>query len=303
MQLNTSSAQQPSQPSQPGQPSKPILRRLINTLAALLIGFFVAEIGISLWTVNFTLLSPPLAAAAMLVVLFVYYQYFNGNWFSKGRQWRRERFRSLRLAPDSWKSALLAAAMIVIVLETGLALMFRIIPFPEAAFKTQYRMLDSMPSVYAWIIIVMSSVVAGVCEETGFRGYMQGPMERQWGGLTGIILSSAVFVAVHLSKAWASSIIPLIFLASFMLGMLARRTGSILPGIIAHATFDVFNFSYWWSDVAGNYHHPTIFRSGIDWHFIGISLAFTGSLISFFLVLKKLNKKRRPDLRPPLNDI
>jgi membrane protease YdiL (CAAX protease family) len=259
-------------------------------MLAMFLGLAIAETGITIWSVNAHFLQVPLAAVLTAGILFVYFNYFSGRWFTVGNAFRRLNFRSFRLSPSTWKWSLLAAALIVIVLESGLALLFRFIPFPEKAFKAEYRFFDSMPAGNAWIIIFMSSLVAGICEETGFRGYMQASIERQLGALPAILLSSAVFVLLHLTKSWAITIFPLIFLISFLLGCLAWRAGSILPGIIAHAVFDIFNFSYWWSDVAGNYRQPTILQAGIDGQFICMFLAFAGSLLSFFLALYKIKK-------------
>ncbi len=78
-----------------------------------------------------------------------------------------------------------------------------------------------MPIGTAWIIIIMSSLVAGICEETGFRGYMQVPLERKWGPAVAIIITSIVFMLIHLSHSWAAPILPHIFFASVLLGILA----------------------------------------------------------------------------------
>ncbi len=114
----------------------------------------------------------------------------------------------------------------------------------------------------------MASVVAGVCEEVGFRGYMQKPLEDRYGLPVGILLTSFVFVLVHIHQAWAGGLLPQIFLVSLMIGTLAAATKSLLPGIIAHALFDIVNFSYWWSNVAGTFGYRPIGETGVDDHFV-----------------------------------
>jgi membrane protease YdiL (CAAX protease family) len=52
-----------------------------------------------------------------------------------------------------------------------------------------------------WIAVVMSATSAGICEETGFRGYMQQPIEQRHGAVIAILVSSFFFMLLHLTKA------------------------------------------------------------------------------------------------------
>ena len=56
-------------------------------------------------------------------------------------------------------------------------------------------------------IILVVSLVAGICEEIGFRGYMQTPLEQKYGPVAGISITSLVFVVVHLHQTWAGGAI------------------------------------------------------------------------------------------------
>jgi membrane protease YdiL (CAAX protease family) len=55
-----------------------------------------------------------------------------------------------------------------------------------------------------WLAVVVSATSAGICEETGFRGYMQVPIERRHGAPVAILISSLFFLTLHLTKAWAT---------------------------------------------------------------------------------------------------
>jgi membrane protease YdiL (CAAX protease family) len=149
-------------------------------------------------------------------------------------------------------------------------------------------MLDSMPVWVAWAIITMSSIVAGICEETGFRGYMQVPLEKRYGPAKAIIPTSILFALIHLSHSWALPILPHIFFASVLLGILAYRSGSLIPGIIGHSILDIFDYSVWWSDLTGKFERQTIFRTGVDFHFVIWVLIFLIALLGFFRVLRKM---------------
>jgi membrane protease YdiL (CAAX protease family) len=48
-----------------------------------------------------------------------------------------------------------------------------------------------------WLAVVVSAASAGICEETGFRGYMQRPIEQRHGAPVAILISSFFFMALH----------------------------------------------------------------------------------------------------------
>ena len=104
----------------------------------------------------------------------------------------------------------------------------------------------------AFVVIVLFGPAV---EELVFRGAIFGGLYRLGGFLTratgghdgsrgtdrfaflsAALLSSAVFAALHQSAVIA----PAIFALAFVLCALYRRTGSILPSIVAHATFNSF---------------------------------------------------------------
>jgi membrane protease YdiL (CAAX protease family) len=260
-------------------------------IVVVLLGLIVTEAGLIPWSLDILFIKGPLAPILMVVVLGLYWAYFSGHGApARTSEARAFRFRAGGLSSRGWKWGLVGAFLIVICLEAGLALFFRFQPFPEAAFKTQYKVLDRMPVGEAWLVVVVSSMVAGICEETGFRGYMQVPLEKRFGPLPAIVLTSLVFMLLHLSKTWAPLIVPQIFCTSVLLGVLANRTGSLLPGIIAHSIFDIFNFSYWWSHLAGNFDQPTIFQAGVDGAFFVLLFAVLGSLVGFVWAMRELKK-------------
>ncbi len=130
----------------------------------------------------------------------------------------------------------------------------------------------------------MASLVAGICEEIGFRGYMQTPLEKKYNPKVAIVVTSVVFVVVHLHQAWAGPILFQIFFVSVLIGLFAYAFDSLIPGIIAHVTLDIFNFSYWWSDLLGEFTLKPISLTGVDSHFIITTIIFFTSIIIFILI-------------------
>jgi membrane protease YdiL (CAAX protease family) len=89
-------------------------------------------------------------------------------------------------------------------------------------------------------MFIMGGVTAGVLEEAAFRGYMQSGIEK-CDPDNAIWITSVVFVAAHINHGVGTLLVmaPGLFIASMLYGTLARRTGTILPGMIIHVLGDL----------------------------------------------------------------
>ena len=86
----------------------------------------------------------------------------------------------------------------------------------------------------------MSSVVAGVVEETAFRGYMQRPIERRHGPVVAILVTGLAFGLAHFTHREVGVVLLPFYLGiAATYGTLARLTDSIFPGMLLHAGTDV----------------------------------------------------------------
>jgi Type II CAAX prenyl endopeptidase Rce1-like len=137
----------------------------------------------------------------------------------------------------------------------------------------------------------MSAASAGICEETGFRGYMQRPIEQRHGAPIAILVSSLFFMLLHLSKTWATlGMVPIVFLAGVLLGLLAWSAGSLIPCMIGHIMMDIGLFAYWWTGIAGDFTAGPISETGVDVSFLIACVVFIASLL---IVLGATSKLRR----------
>jgi len=264
-------------------------------IRSIISGFSVSSLGVGIWVLVVTIVPVPWSIVAMGTVLILFWMYFNGNWNPSNTQaFRRFCSRQINLKRHVWVWGLAAAFFLFLFLNSGLILTFRIVEFQPEIFKTA-RFLNDIPAWMAWLVILMASLVAGICEEIGFRGYMQAPLEQKYGPLAAISITSLVFVVVHLHQAWAGGVLVQIFVISFMIGYLAYSTNSLLPGIIAHVTFDIINFSYWWSDVIGTFERKPISMTGVDNHFIITLIVVLLSTILFIVAIRKLLKLKTAD--------
>lgn len=85
----------------------------------------------------------------------------------------------------------------------------------------------------AWIIpyLLFISLAPGFSEEMLFRGYSQRRLIERWGGWTAVLVTSAIFAIIHL----APHTVVFAFPVGIWLGLMAWKSGSVWPGVIAHA--------------------------------------------------------------------
>jgi membrane protease YdiL (CAAX protease family) len=263
-------------------------RRIPLVLRVLLVGFLVTEVGITGWAIVLAGLPPLLVPVVMPLFLTLYWVFFSGRAFEgAGRETRRECFRETSLLPTTWKWGLIAAALFVVVMESSIFMLFRLVPFPREQF-TRPTIMDSMPTTMLWAALIVASIVAGMCEETGFRGYIQRPLEKRYGPAGAITISTAAFAVLHLNQPWAITLMAPILLAGILLGVLAFSSQSLIPGMIGHAVMDVFNFSYWWWSLIGRYDRQPVFETGVDGDFVLWAGTLAASLTLYLFVVRKL---------------
>ena len=122
-------------------------------------------------------------------------------------------------------------------LATATELLLRVIGIQQ----TQLQGLTFLREVPAWqyvLVVVMGAVVAPVAEEVFFRGYVFRAVHTRYGLLPAYAFSSVLFAVIHLNL---QALVPILVIALY-LGYLYQRTGSIVPGIFAHACNNAIAF-------------------------------------------------------------
>lgn len=201
-------------------------------VVAIMLQSAAAALGPRPLPVRQQLISGTLATAGAAALAIVHLRRRSASWAGLG------------LHVADWPAALRqAAGTVALVLAPLLglaAVLDRIVPYrhPIVDFLAEHR--DAVSVALVWLA---ACVVAPIVEELFFRRILQGWLEQrltpglgaaQAGGLA-IAGAAVLFAAAHLGQglAW----VPLVGLGT-VLGVLARQTGSIVPGILAHALFN-----------------------------------------------------------------
>ena len=269
--------------------------RLPVWLRAIVSGLLIALTAANVWPVLLVSLAVPLASITEVIFLSFYI------WWAAGggppgstQQSRAFAFRHRAMTATDWFWSIVAAIFFAVTIHAAIVLLFRFVPFPKEAFRHGYN-LSFIPSLpLKWLAVVVSAASAGICEEIGFRGYMQRPIEQRHGAPIAILVSSLFFTLVHLNKTWATlGMVPIVLLAGVLLGLLAWSAGSLIPCIIGHGVMDIGLFAYWWTGIAGDFTARPIFEGGVDVSFAIACLVFAASLL---IVLHAMSKLRRSAL-------
>ncbi len=263
-------------------------------LRAIVIGLLIGLIAANVWPPLLFGFGVPVAAVLETVFLALYLWWASGGGPPRTtRTSRRTAFRGGALSPAQWGWGLIAALFFATTIHAAIVLLFRFVPFPVAAFRRGYDLsvIHSMP--LRWVAVVISAASAGICEETGFRGYMQQPIEQRYGASIAIFVSSLFFMLAHLTKAWSMiGMVPIVFGAGVLLGMLAWSSGSLIPGIIGHIVMDIGLFAYWWTGLAGDFTARPISETGADRGFFIACVTFVTALLIVLLAIGRLRKSR-----------
>src|SRR5271169_5846113 len=140
--------------------------------------------------------SLPWAAVCMAVFLVFYWRFLKGwGWPQSTAAARRASLRAEPLSPLTWRWSLLAGGLGLAASIVLFIVSHRLIRWPQ----TPHSDLTHIPLITLLPSLLMSAMVAGISEEAGFRGYMQGPLERRYGPAMGIAITSIVFGVAHLS--------------------------------------------------------------------------------------------------------
>ena len=188
----------------------------------------------------------PWAVVPMAAYLWAYWKFIRGDWGpSETAASRRLNLRANALSGEAWGTSLLAGLLGFAALFAFLAVMARLVPLPASAALTTP---EGMPRTTAFLLLTMESIVAGVTEESAFRGYMQGPIERRYGLLPAILVNGIAFGLLHFPNHPGDVLLmlPYYIAVSAVYGGLTWAANSILPALVMHSGGDVWSLGRLW---------------------------------------------------------
>jgi uncharacterized protein len=104
--------------------------------------------------------------------------------------------------------------------------------------STKEKLLEQLGANDTTLLLALSAllttVIAPICEETLFRGYVFAALSKWRGWLPAAAITGVLFGGVHGGSAPAADLVPLAVLG-FALCWLYRRTGSLYPCIVTHS--------------------------------------------------------------------
>lgn len=208
--------------------------KLPVAVRAVIAAFLVLLAGNLPWSVLATTnarLNPSFPWAALVMACYLWLLW---RWLE--RRDLRSQLRANPLAGRVWGWSLAAGAASLLALVDLLYVARRLVSAPPQQISPHVP----YPFLFALSALVMSGVVSGVFEEAGFRGCMQAPLERQYGPVIAIAVTSLFFALIHITHGLAllMFMLPYYLAVSAVYGILAWRTGSILPGLALHSIGD-----------------------------------------------------------------
>jgi membrane protease YdiL (CAAX protease family) len=214
--------------------------------------------------------------------LWVFWRYVNGaGWPRATREARRRDLRASPLPARVWGWSLLAGS-VGMVSVLGLAFLTpRLAEIPRDAFKLP---LDF--SAYPWWMVVSIllaiSVVSGVTEEAGYRGYMLSPIQRRHGWIAATAITGLLFfLDHHFSHAYATwAFLPFFLAVSALHARLVYLTRSILPSIVLHSVFDFLVIPVQYG-LIGTVPVSSVLKTGVDsWFLVDVALILTFGVLA-----------------------
>lgn len=147
--------------------------------------------------------------------------------YLKGSDDRRQLLRANPLSARNWLWALTAGLFGITALVLALSIANRFVALPGQ----QLPNLAGVPKSTILSLLLAAAPIAGLIEESAFRGYMQGPIERRCGLPIAILITGTMFALVHLG--FTPILWPYYVAVAALYGVVTSRTNSILPAMFS----------------------------------------------------------------------
>lgn len=178
----------------------------------------------------------PWAVPLVAVYLWFFWRYLDGAGEPRDtRGFRQASLRANRVSARVWLWSLLAGGFGIAALVLGLRIANRLVMLPQQHLPD----VSQLPRFTIWSLLLMAAPVAGIVEESAFRGYMQGPIERRHGVWPAIVITGTMFAVAHLD--FTMILWPYYVAVAAIYGMVTYRANSIWPAIVLHTAGNLYS--------------------------------------------------------------
>lgn len=149
---------------------------------------------------------------------------------------------SLRIRMPHW-TVLPMSVLLGVALHPTYVFLAKLIsqtyPISEQTASAMKPFTDQISSAPWLSVVFLMAFVPAICEELAFRGFIFGGLVRENGKLRAVLVSALMFGVSHgvLQQSIAATCM------GVLLGWVALRTGSVLPGILIHFTNNALSVS------------------------------------------------------------
>lgn len=194
--------------------------------------------------------------------------------------WVFFKIRKKRLIVEAYIKKFDRSKVIPIILSGFLFALFvstviSLLPIPESLLESYLQSTEGMVSGSLIIMLISIVIIAPIVEEIIFRGLILSRLNKVMNTTVALIVSSLIFAILHGHILWVTYA----FVLGVLFGIIAIITGSTLPTIIFHMSFNLAGL------FVGSIPFP-------EWSTVIVCfVSFIISTILIYNVVKKTSKK------------
>ena len=149
----------------------------------------------------------------------------------------KEQITALFSIPDKSEAGRLI--LLILVLDIFVVLPIHVVVtmlvFPDAEQQEVITMFEDASDTSIALLAFSVAILTPFAEELLFRGFILGMLMKRYENTTAIVISSLIFAIAHEPIAMG-----LAFGGGLLYGWVRVRTGSVIPGMMAHAIWNGF---------------------------------------------------------------
>ena len=225
----------------------------------------------------------PWAAPVIVLFLWAYWRWLGGAWPPRGTSEARRSLLRARPVPLGTLARAFVAGLLGLAALVGLWI--ACVELFGGGGNPTVPDTSAYPALTVLLFFLIGSLVAPITEEAAFRGYAQTQLERAFGAVAAVAISSALFALYHgPTQGFILWKLIFFFLVGALFGTIAHRTRSTIPAVPVHFVGDMAFFIIVWPSDATRAFVP---RDGAD---VALWLAIAAAIVFAVLAVYALQR-------------